>query len=78
MIVYDLICSKGHGFSEWFTSMSDYDAKASANSVPCPECGDTHVSKAIMAPSIGKSAAAVALACGAPACANMGCPAQRG
>lgn len=77
MIVYDLICSKGHGFPEWFDSMADYDAKTADNDVACPECGDTRVAKAIMAPRIAKGAAAPAPACGAPACADMACPAQR-
>ena len=77
MIVYNLICSNGHDFEDWFDNMADYDAKAEGKALECPECGDKQVSKALMAPSIGGKASTPAPACGAPACANMGCPAQR-
>jgi hypothetical protein len=75
MIRYSVQCSKGHVFDEWFDNMADYDVKAKKKAIPCPECGDTHVSKALMAPSIGSSAskAQPAPACGTPnACG--GCP----
>ena len=53
MIVYRLQCSKGHSFDEWFASSDDYAERAGNGGVVCPECGDTQVSKAIMAPNIG-------------------------
>ncbi|MBT6406089.1 MAG: DUF1178 family protein [Rhodospirillaceae bacterium] len=74
MIVYSLNCSKGHSFDEWFTSSSDYDNQIKAKSLACPTCGDKKVGKGLMAPNVGKSATAPAPACGAPSCANMGCP----
>jgi len=72
MIVYDLKCSQGHGFEEWFDSFADYDAKAAAGAVPCPECGDTDVNKDVMAPNIntGPTVSEPAPACGAAGCAN--------
>jgi hypothetical protein len=55
MIRYSLQCSQGHEFEDWFSNSADYDEKAAAGSLKCPECGDLQVSKAIMAPSVGKS-----------------------
>lgn len=75
MIVYDLKCGGGHRFEEWFASSADYDAKAAADGLACPECGDTHVEKALMAPRIngGGAAAEPATPCGMPACSAGGC-----
>ncbi len=74
MIVFSLKCSKGHPFDEWFTSSAEFDAKADAGEIPCPECGDVTVSKDLMAPNIGVGAPKPAPACGAPACSNGSCP----
>lgn len=71
MILYTLRCSKDHHFEQWFDNSADYDTKKADAALVCPECGDTHVTKAIMAPNVGKSAPAPAPApsCGSP----MGC-----
>ncbi|MGE4280995.1 MAG: DUF1178 family protein [Magnetospirillum sp.] len=69
MILYTLRCAHDHHFEQWFDNSSDYDAKKAAGELVCPECGEKHVEKAIMAPSVGKSAAAAP----APACTPMGC-----
>lgn len=74
MIVYSLNCAKGHSFDEWFTSSMDYDEQIKANTLACPTCGDKKIGKGLMAPNVGKSTAAPAPACGAPSCANTGCP----
>lgn len=68
MIHYSLRCSKGHNFDDWFGSSADFDARAAAGELACPECGDHEVTKAIMAPSVGSSGAASE----APACATCG------
>jgi len=77
MIKYALACSCGHEFEEWFDNMADYDAKKGTR-LTCPSCGGLSVSKAIMAPRVGKSqAAAPALppACGPGGCGGGGgCP----
>lgn len=78
MIKYTLRCSHGHHFEDWFASSSKYDQQAQAGELSCPECGDTTISKAIMAPSVATSTATPAPSCGASACGNMGCPAMRG
>jgi len=72
MILYSLRCSHEHEFEEWFSNSGDYDAKKVAGELACPECGDTAVTKAIMAPNVGKSHGAKpqpAPSCGTP----MGC-----
>ena len=53
MIRYALTCKKGCEFEAWFGSSADYDAQAAKHQIECPECGDTHVEKAPMAPAIG-------------------------
>lgn len=68
MIRYSLNCANGHSFEDWFDNSADYDAKAAAGSLTCPECGGHDVKKGIMAPNIGKPAAAPAM----PSCAMGG------
>jgi len=55
MIVFNLRCAKGHQFDEWFASSGEYDAKAKAGDLRCPECGNTEVAKAIMAPRVSSA-----------------------
>jgi hypothetical protein len=52
MIVYQLHCSNGHEFEAWFRDMATYDDQAKRGDVDCPHCGDTSVTKSIMAPNI--------------------------
>ncbi|OHC76227.1 MAG: hypothetical protein A3G18_10960 [Rhodospirillales bacterium RIFCSPLOWO2_12_FULL_58_28] len=77
MIVFDLKCSKGHAFEEWFDSSGDYEAKSAAGDIVCPDCGSKNVTKAMMAPNVRVGmAASPRPACGAsPACADAAtCP----
>lgn len=57
MISFNIRCGNDHVFEAWFNSGAAYDEQAAAGEVACPECGDTHVAKAPMAPRInaGKS-----------------------
>jgi hypothetical protein len=76
VIVFDLKCAKGHGFEEWFASSADYQARAAARALVCPECGSTHVEKRLSAPRINGGAQTPAPAagpCGLPTCAGGGC-----
>jgi hypothetical protein len=52
MIRYDLKCSRGHAFDSWFGSAAAYDRLAGTGHVSCPECGDTRIEKALMAPAV--------------------------
>ena len=55
MIRFSLRCASGHEFEAWFRNGEGYEAQQQAGEIACPECGDTHVEKALMAPSIGRS-----------------------
>jgi hypothetical protein len=55
MIVYELRCTAGHGFEAWFRNSDAYDQQHAAQQISCPICGDDGVSKAPMAPRIGRS-----------------------
>ena len=55
MIVYQLRCSNGHEFEAWFRNSGTYDQQAADGDVICPECGDAHICKALMAPNITPS-----------------------
>ena len=53
MIVIDAKCSKGHVFEGWFKDNASFDEQIEAGAVSCPECGDTTISRALMAPNLG-------------------------
>jgi hypothetical protein len=55
MIRFALRCAAGHEFEGWFRSGDGFEAQQKAGEVCCPECGDTGVEKALMAPNIGKA-----------------------
>lgn len=52
MIRYTLECDNTHRFESWFQSADAFDTLQSRGLVACPECGDTHVKKTLMAPSV--------------------------
>ena len=54
MIVFDLSCDNGHAFEGWFGSSDDFADQKSSGLLTCPQCGSAAVSKAPMAPSVGK------------------------
>ncbi|KPF91127.1 hypothetical protein IP81_13135 [Novosphingobium sp. AAP83] len=55
MIVFDLQCGPlGHRFEGWFGSSSDYEDQQARGLVSCPVCGTGDVSKAVMAPAVGR------------------------
>lgn len=55
MILYQLKCSDGHAFEAWFKDSGTYEVQARDGEIACPYCGDQHISKAPMAPSVVKS-----------------------
>jgi hypothetical protein len=55
MIRFSLRCAVGHEFEGWFRNGEGYEAQQKAGEIACPECGDTGVEKALMAPRIGRS-----------------------
>lgn len=75
MIVFSLRCTKGHVFDEWFASGGEYEAKAKAGELHCPECGDKQVAKAIMAPRVASGTEKAAPAAPCATCGQEGgCP----
>ena len=55
MILFTLRCGSGHEFEGWFRDGDTYEAQQKAAEIACPECGDTQVEKALMAPNIAPS-----------------------
>lgn len=54
MIKYQLHCALGHEFEGWFSDSADYDRQAVDGLLRCPQCGDAHIAKALMAPALVK------------------------
>ena len=52
MIVFDLRCRHGHVFEAWFGSSADHEKQAATGMIACPICGDTAITKAVMAPAV--------------------------
>ena len=55
MIRYALKCAQGHSFDSWFRSAAAFDELLDAGRVDCPTCGDSTVTKALMAPKVTTS-----------------------
>ncbi len=55
VIQYSLQCAKGHRFDAWFKSAAAYDEQQARGIVTCAQCGDGHVEKAMMAPSVART-----------------------
>ncbi|WP_454020440.1 DUF1178 family protein [Azospirillum sp. Marseille-Q6669] len=55
MILFVLKCTADHRFEAWFRNGDAYETQAAAKAIACPVCGDTHITKAPMAPRIAKS-----------------------
>ncbi|HUC68422.1 MAG TPA: DUF1178 family protein [Stellaceae bacterium] len=57
MILFTLKCAAGHEFEAWFRDGATYERQAARGLVTCPECGNTGIEKAPMAPRLGRAAA---------------------
>ena len=53
MILYRLRCSKGHEFDSWFKDSKTYERQEKKSLVGCAVCGDSKVTRAMMAPRLG-------------------------
>ncbi|MCK5166612.1 MAG: DUF1178 family protein [Rhodospirillaceae bacterium] len=56
MIHYQLKCCDEHSFDGWFRDSAAYEKQSASGDIECPYCGKTEITKAPMAPSIGKAA----------------------
>src|ERR1700712_3273798 len=54
MIHYQLRCRQSHGFDGWFNDSASFEKQAKHGLIECPECGDTSVERALMAPAVAK------------------------
>jgi hypothetical protein len=52
MILFTLRCARGHQFEGWFRDGEGYETQRNAGEISCPECGETKVEKALMAPRL--------------------------
>ena len=55
MILFTLRCARGHEFEGWFRDGDGFETQQKAGEIACPECSDTSVEKAVMAPRLGRS-----------------------
>ena len=55
MILFTLRCTRGHEFEGWFRDGDGFETQRKAGEIACPECSDTSVEKAVMAPRLGRS-----------------------
>jgi hypothetical protein len=62
MIHYQLRCSQDHAFDGWFPGSAAFESQAEHGLLECPVCGDTHVTRGLMAPAVPRKGNAVAIA----------------
>jgi len=74
VILYSLVCHKGHDFESWFASSAAYDKQLKRGLVSCPLCGSAKVEKAIMAPRLARKDKSTSIV--APAEESAPAPAQ--
>lgn len=60
MILFKLRCAAAHEFEGWFRDGAAYERQASRGLIACPECGDTAVEKAPMAPRLARASGGAA------------------
>lgn len=67
MIVFDLECGPaGHRFEGWFSTSDDFAQQQATGLLACPICGASDVSKAIMAPNVGRKGNQLPMPTGSP------------
>jgi len=52
MIHYQLRCAQEHEFDGWFKDSAAFERQAKRGLVECPNCGNTSVTRALMAPAV--------------------------
>jgi hypothetical protein len=55
MILFALRCAADHEFEGWFRDGAAFDRQSAGGKISCPQCGDTAVTKAPMAPRVARS-----------------------
>ena len=54
MIHYSLHCADAHEFDGWFPSAAAFERQADSGQISCPTCGDTRITRALMAPALSR------------------------
>ena len=72
MINFTLRCANGHSHDEWFLNSGEFDKMSADGVLKCPDCGDTAISKGVMAPNLGSSSGGGGYAAEAPSCGMGG------
>ncbi len=72
MIHYQVRCSRDHEFDGWFKDSAGFERQAARRLIECPMCGDTKISRALMAPALGRQAAKPRSGEASPAAAPAG------
>ncbi len=57
MIHYQLRCGQGHEFDGWFKDSAGFERQAARGLIECPECADTKIARALMAPALSRRTA---------------------
>ena len=55
MIVFDLVCEKGHKFEAWFKDSKTFQEQKEKGFLECPFCGSNNVKKALSPIKYNKS-----------------------
>jgi hypothetical protein len=54
MIHYQLRCDGDHAFDGWFNDSASFERQAQVGLITCPHCDSVKVSRALMAPALGR------------------------
>jgi hypothetical protein len=54
MILFKLRCAAEHEFEAWFRDGAAYERQAARRDIACPQCGDSVIEKAPMAPRVAR------------------------
>ncbi|HUH83915.1 MAG TPA: DUF1178 family protein [Stellaceae bacterium] len=55
MILFKLRCSAEHEFEAWFRDGAAYERQTARGEIACPECGNSAIEKAPMAPRLARA-----------------------
>jgi len=78
VIHYQLLCGAAHEFDGWFKDSTNFERQAKRGLISCPICADTKVTRALMAPRLGKRGVVLEHETAAPVAAPEPAPMQAG
>ncbi len=75
MIHYQLLCAASHEFDGWFKDSANFERQAKRGLISCPVCANTKVTRALMAPRLGRRGMVIEHDTAAPVVAPEAAPA---